>query len=58
MVDNVICLEEQIVLIKIYQDGMYLVPHLWGMFGGAVSFNQDLSNWDVSNNTRFDGMFT
>ena len=24
-----------------------------GMFSGASSFNQDISNWDVSSNTGF-----
>ncbi len=27
------------------------------MFGGASSFNQDISNWNVSNITRMEGMF-
>ena len=28
------------------------------MFGGALSFNQDISNWDVSNVIRMNYMFT
>ena len=29
-----------------------------GMFAGALTFNSDISNWDVSNVTNMSGMFT
>ena len=28
-----------------------------GMFGGASAFNQDISNWNVSNVTTMESMF-
>ncbi|MDQ0568118.1 BspA family leucine-rich repeat surface protein [Mycoplasma yeatsii] len=33
------------------------VTNMQGMFGGARSFNQDISNWNTSNVTEMSGMF-
>lgn len=34
-----------------------LPTNMSNMFGGNTGFNQDISGWDVSNNTNFGGMF-
>jgi surface protein len=30
---------------------------MFGMFGGAIAFNQPIGNWNVSNVTDMSGMF-
>ena len=33
------------------------MTNMWGMFGGASSFNSDISNWNVGAVTSMEGMF-
>ena len=44
-------------LMETYQLGMYPMLPKYVMFRNAVNFDQDLTNWDVSNVTNMKQMF-